>query len=165
MYQVRKAKRSSINESQGNTSALRSLHYYGFGAHKLSDVMGKRFTDVKPCDIIAGSPKGRYIAIEGKIIKKWCGFNSKVLRPQQRAELDRATFKTEGRAFIFLYVRIEKIHFLVVFDWKKYRSILDKGIHIDHMKKKMFGVWLPPKKDKKGKVIYNIKNLLSKRFK
>jgi len=165
MYQIRKAKRSSVNESQGNTAALRSLHHYNFGAHKLSDVMGKRFTDPKPCDIIASSPKGRYIAIEGKIIKKWGKFTSKVLRPQQRSELDRATFKTEGRAFIFLYVRIEKVHYLVLFDWKKHRSILDEGISIEQMKAKTFGVWLPPKKDENGKVIYNIKNMLSERFK
>jgi len=170
----KKRKRSTINEAVGNTEAVRSLHHIGWGAYKIPDTMGSRFTSDKPCDIIACSPKGRYVAIEGKMIKKWCSFNAKVLRPNQIFELDRATLKCKGRAFVFLYVRIQadkekgtqRVHKLCVFDWKLHRgSLINKGYSIEAIKTQSVGVWFDPIKNKNGKTIYNLRKLLKRGMK
>ena len=159
-----------MKESEGNTSAVRSLKRYKFGAYKLSDVRGSRFTETKPCDIIAQSPKGRYIAIEGKVMNTWSNFNDKWLRPNQIAALNDATFKRPGRAFIFVYVVIKadkqkgtkRLHKLLVLDWKVYRETLQgKGIGVDQMRSHSVGVWLDPFKDDEGKTVYPLKKLMS----
>lgn len=165
---IKKRKRSSITEAVGNTEAVRSFHHYGFGAYKISDVQGSRFTETKPCDILVCSPKGRYIAVEGKMIKKWCSFGGNVLRPNQIFELEGTSIKRKGRAFIFLYVRIppnkikgtKRVHKLVVFDWAKYRKIfMGRGISIEDMRNKKYGVWIDPFKRPDGKIIYDIRKI------
>lgn len=151
-----------MNEAEHNTNAVRSFRHYGFGAHKLSDIGGRQ-AGAKPCDIIVRSPKGRYIAVEGKMMKKWEGFSSKVLRPNQRLELERASATQEGRGFVFLYVHIPRQeHWCVVFNWKHFKDILDEGITIEEMRQHMFGIWLPPEKDKHGKTIYDIRKIMRK---
>lgn len=159
-----------MKESEGNTEAVRSLKHYGFGAYKLSDVRGARFTETKPCDIIAQSPKGRYIAIEGKVMNEWSNFNDKWLRPNQAIALDDACINRPGRAFIFLYVRIKankakktkRVSKLLVLDWNTYRETLQgKGIGVDQMRAQSVGVWLDIQKDDEGKNIYNLKKLMS----
>lgn len=158
-----------MKENPCNTESVRSLKHYGFGAYKLSDVRGSRFTETKPCDIIACSPKGRYVAIEGKLIKKWEGFSARALRPNQIAHLDATCFKRGGRAFVFLYVRIapdrknsvKRVCKLVVFDWKKYRETIHEGIGVRELKDQTYGVWLDPSKDKQNKLIWPLKRLMS----
>ena len=151
-----------MKEAEHNTNAVRSFKHYGYGAHKLSDQGGK-FAGAKPCDIIARSPLGRYIAVEGKLIKKWEGFNSKVLRDNQRAELEKTSLTKEGMAFIFLYVHIPKeCHYCVVFDWRTHKELLDQGIQICDMRAMRFGLWLPAIKDKDGKTIYNITKIMKR---
>ena len=164
-------KRSSVNEALGNTEAVRSLRHYGFRAYKISDVMGTSFTSKKPVDILCCSPKGRYVAIEGKIIKKWAGLNIKAFRENQIQELD-GVVKRHGRAFVFLYVKIprdlskglKKIDQLVVFDWRIYRNIIKKGISAKQMRERLLGVWLDPIMVS-GKIVWPIKKLLWRRFK
>jgi hypothetical protein len=155
-----------MKESLCNTDAVRSFKHYGYGAHKISDI-GGRTAGAKPCDIIARSPKGRYIAVEGKMMKQWASFSSKVLRPNQRDELDGAANTQEGRGFVFLYVRINAVpgkskreHWLVVFDWKEYKGTLDLGLRINEMRDRIHGLWLPPLKDKRGKTIYDIRQIM-----
>lgn len=160
---------SGIKEVTGNTEAVRSLKHYGYGAYKIADVRGSRFMENKPCDIIASSPKGRSIYIEGKMSKKWEGFSSKKLRPHQVIELTNNCFKRKGRSFVFLYVRIkadknkgiERVCKLVVFDWKVHRNRLTKGYTVKQMRSQSVGVWLDPLKDDKGKIIWPLKKLLS----
>lgn len=161
-----------MKESQNNTEAVRSFNYYGFKAYKLSDVRGSRFTETKPCDMIICSPKGRYVAVESKLMKKWKCFNMRELRPNQIAHLD-ATVKREGRAFVFVFVSIradratgqKRVRKLCVLDWKEHRDTLEgKGIPLHKMKAKIYGVWLDPLKDDEGKVLWNLKKLLSPTF-
>lgn len=159
-----------MKENVGNTEVVRSLKHIGWGAYKLSDVRGSRFTETKPCDIIACSPKGRYVSIEGKLIKKWEGFNARKLRPNQIAELNGTAFKRKGRAFVFLYVRInadkskgqKRVCKLVVFDWKKHRQVLmGKGYGVQELRAQKVGVWLDPDKDDQGKLLWPLKKLLT----
>lgn len=158
-----------MKEVTGNTEAVRSLRFFGWGANKLSDIRGSRFTDKKPCDIIACSPKGRHVMIEGKMIKKWSCFNDKVFAQHQIDELDNNCNKRLGRSFVFLYIRIngdsskgtKRVIKLVVFDWKKHRKNLQgKGYSIDQMRSQSVGVWLDPIHDKDGKIMWPIKKLL-----
>lgn len=159
-----------MKENIGNTEVVRSLRHYKWGATKLSDVRGSRFTETKPCDIIACSPKGRYVSIEGKMIKKWEGFSAKKLRPNQIAELNGTTFKRKGRAFVFLYIRIKadrskgqkRVCKLVVFDWKVHREVLmGKGYGVNELRAQEVGTWLDPLQDNQGKVLWPLKNLMT----
>lgn len=161
-----------MKESQNNTEAVRSFNYYGYKAYKLSDVRGSRFTETKPCDMIICSPKGRYISVESKLMKKWTRFNDSELRPNQIAHLD-ATVKREGRAFVFLFVSIpankakgqKRVRKLCVLDWKIHRKFLrNKGYDINLIRRNLVGVWLDPIKDDEGKIMWNLKNLLSPNF-
>jgi hypothetical protein len=157
-----KAKRSSIVERVGNTEAVRSFRKFGWGAYKISDVQGSRFTETKPCDIIAQSPKGLYVAVEGKMIKKWAKVSAKLFRPNQIEELDGAC-KRNGKAFLFVYVRIqpnkekniERVHALLVFDWKKYRNrLMTVGIGAKELRERLHGIFIPVEKEvieRKGK--------------
>lgn len=159
-----------MKEATGNSEVVKSLRKIGWGATKLSDVRGSRFTDSKPCDILACSPKGRYVAIEGKMIKKWGGFNTKTLRQNQIDELNNTCLKRQGRAFVFLYVRInanpskglKRVCKLVIFDWKKHRKALEgKGYGVAQLRSQSVGVWLDPSRDEDGKTIWNLKKLLT----
>jgi hypothetical protein len=158
-----------MKESVGNTEVVRSLRFYKWRAHKLPDVLGSRFTDNKPYDIVACSPKGRFVAIEGKLTKKWEGFSGRKLRPHQVIELDGVAKKCQGRAFVFLYVRInadrktgqKRVCKLVVFDWKKHRAaLMGKGYGVALMRSQAVGVWFDPIKDDQGKLVWPIKKLL-----
>jgi len=162
----------SVKESTGNTETMRSLKHYGFGAHKLSDVRGSRFVENKPCDIIAQSPKGRYIAIEGKMMTKLSNFNEAWLRPNQVIALNDC-LRRKGRAFVFLYVRVrgdrengtKAIVKLCVLDWKIHREALKgKGYGVDLIRAQSVGVWLDPTHDEDKKIIWPIKKLLHKDF-
>lgn len=159
-----------MKEAVGNTEVVRSLKHFKWKAYKIPDVRGSRFIQNKPCDIIACSPKGRYVAIEGKMIKKWEGFSSKKLRPHQVIELNDICFKRQGRAFIFLYVRVQgdpskglkRATKLVIFDWKTHRDALSgKGYGVNQLRNMSVGVWLDPQKDEQGKIIWPLKNLLN----
>lgn len=158
-------RRSSVNEVTGNSDAVRSLRLYGFRAYKIPDVRGTKFTGEKPCDIWAYSNKGRHVSIEGKMIKKFESFSSKVLRSNQIEELD-ACVQKEGRAFVFLYIYIPRQKKqLVVFDWLLYRDLLHRGFSKQELLTKEFGVWLEEMKQFDGKAIFNLSKLLSKEFK
>lgn len=157
-----------MKEAVGNTEAVRSLKHYGWKAYKLPDVLGGRFTQNKPYDIIACSKKGRYVAIEGKLIKKWEGLTRNAFRDHQPIELDKVV-KNNGRAFVFLYVRInadkkkgqKRVCKLVVFDWKVHRkAIMTEGYGVALMRSQSVGVWLDPEKDDEGKIIWPLKTLL-----
>lgn len=164
----KKSKRSSIVERVGNTEAVRSFRRFGWGAYKISDVQGMRFTETKPCDIIAQAPNGLYVAVEGKMIKKWSKISGDLFRPNQIEELDGA-IKRKGRAFFFLYVRIqpikekgvERVHALVVFDWKKYRKrLFTKGISGAELRERTHGLFIGAEKDEKGNHFYDIRGIL-----
>lgn len=159
---INRRRRSSINEALGNRNAVRSLRHFGYRAHKISDVMGSSFTDKKPYDIFACSPKGRSIAIEGKLMKKWGKLNHKVFQAQQLIELDGNCLKCEGRSFVFLYVIIDKFHQLCVLDWKKYHKRIksDEGITIDELRDMKVGKWYGVIQDQFGKDVYNIKGFM-----
>lgn len=163
---AKRRKRSTINERICNTEAVRSFHHYGWGAYKIPDVLGSKFTGDKPCDIIAESPKGRYVAVEGKLIKKWCKLSPSILRPNQIFELNRAK-----RSFLFLYIRIKankekgtkRVHKLCVIDWKEDgKWILKNGVVKYLLEEQEIGRWLEPLKDKNGKTIYDIRKILNK---
>lgn len=162
MKLYKRRRRSKINEALGNKIAVNSLRHYGFRAHKISDVMGSHFTDKKPYDIFACSPKGRSVAIEGKLMKKWGKLNHKVFQAQQLIELDGNCLKCNGRSFVFLYVMIGKTHLLCVLDWKRYhmRIKTDAGISIDELRNMETGKWYDVTQDSFGKDIYNIKGFL-----
>lgn len=158
-----------MKETNGNTNAVRSLRHYGYFAYKISDVQGSRFTETKPCDIIVCSPKGRFGAIEGKIMKRWATFNKKVLRPNQIMALDAVSKKRQGRAWIFLYVHIKAkghrpLHRLVVLDWTIFRPlIMGQGIGVQQLRAQTIGIWLTPMKVQKKDVYRNLdKALVSK---
>lgn len=157
-----------MKESQCNTDAVRSLKHYGWGADKISDVMGSRFTAKKPCDIIACSPKGRYVAIESKLMKRWAKFSFDLLRPNQVEHLSKTALKRQGRAFVFLFVEIprnpktgeKRIYKLCVLDWVKYhKQIMSNSIGADDLKGQKVGKWFEPQKVN-GKVIFPLKKLL-----
>lgn len=164
----KKSKRSSIVERVGNTEAVRSFRKFGWGAYKISDVQGMRFTETKPCDIIAQAPNGLYVAVEGKMIKKWEKISARLFRPNQINELDGAC-KRKGRAFLFLYVRIQpnkekgtpRVHALFVFDWKKYRKrLMTIGIGAQELRDRAHGIFIPVEKDDKDRHFYDIRGIL-----
>lgn len=165
----KKNKRSSIQERVGNTEAVRSFRKFGWGAYKISDVQGMRFTETKPCDIIAQAPNGTYVAVEGKMMKAWATLNGGLFRENQIAELDGATFKRKGRAFVFLYLRIPpnkkkatpRLHALMVFDWKVYRKrIMGKGVSPQELRDRAHGLFIPVERDNKGRHFYDLRGLL-----
>lgn len=141
-------------ESEGNTITVRSLRQFGFFAYKISDVQGTRFTETKPCDIIACSPNGTFIAIEGKLFKKWQKLDKDVLRPNQIKALDEISYKRNGRAFVFLYVSIKStkktkgFEGLVVFEWRKHRDVIlsPGGIPPTDLRNHAYGVKVLPYK-------------------
>lgn len=156
-----------MNENNCNSEVVRSLRFYRYRAYKIPDVLGSRFTDNKPYDIVTCSRKGRYVAIEGKLTKKWEGFSIRKLRPHQVIELD-GVVRNNGRAFVFLYIRIppdkqkgtKRVTKLVVFDWKIHKKGIKKGYGVALMRSQAVGVWLDPGKDDKGKILWPLKNLL-----
>ena len=159
-----------MNEATCNTEVVRSLKHFGWLAYKISDQVGGRFTVIKPCDILACSPKGCYVAIESKLMKKWGKFDASALRPNQIEHLTGVTLKRDGRAFVFLFVRISRnpkkgvksVHKLVVFDWKKHsKKLLNGGYTIEELRNQQVGQWFDPVKDKHGKIIWPLKNLLT----
>jgi len=156
----------SFKEAHGNTEVVNSFKHFGFKAYKIPDIRGSRFTANKPYDIVACSKKGRYIAVEGKLIKKWQGITKNVFQPHQPIELD-AIVKRNGRAFLFVYIRInackghKRVCKLVIFDWAVHRKdIMCKGIGVTLMRSQSIGTWLDPFKDKNDKIIWPLKNLL-----
>lgn len=162
MKLYKRRRRSKINEALGNKIAVNSLRHFGFRAHKISDVMGSHFTDKKPYDIFACSPKGRSVAIEGKLMKKWGKLNHKVFQAQQLIELDGNCLKCNGRSFVFLYVMIEKMNVVCVLDWEKYHKQIksDEGITVKQLRDRSVGRWFQIVKDSFDKDIYNIKGFL-----
>jgi hypothetical protein len=162
---AKKRKKSSINERACNTDAVRSFHHYGWGAYKLADTLGANFTPEKPCDIICESPKGRYVPVESKLIKKYGVFNSGAFQPSQIFELNRAK-----RSFVFLFVKIppdkakgtKRVNKLCVLDWKIHgKRILTTGISLEELKAEKFGMWLDPfKQQQSEKTIYDIRRIL-----
>lgn len=158
-----------MKESKCNTEVVRSLKKIGWGAYKLPDVLGQRFTVNKPCDILACSPKGRFVAIESKLFKKVKGFNLSELRPNQIEALEKNSIKRKGRAFIFLFISIKadkskglkSSYELVVFDWQKYGKVLKKKpFSIEQIRSKSVGVWYTPEK-LNNKIFWDFKKLLS----
>lgn len=116
-----------MKESNFNTEVVRSLRYYGWLAHKLSDVRGTRFTGEKPCDILACSPSGCFVAIESKQMKKYERLKVGALRPNQIATLDKA-IENNGRAFLLVNVRIPRVHNVcVALDWNEHRDAIVEG--------------------------------------
>lgn len=162
MKQIKRRRRSSVNEALGNRMTVGSLRHLGYRAHKISDVMGTSFTDKKPYDIFACSPKGRSIAIEGKMIKKWQKLNYKDFQPQQLVELDKQCLECKGRAFVFLYVFIEKMRVVCVLDWQLYHKQIktDEGITVEQLRKRSVGRWFNSSKDNWDKDIFNIKGFM-----
>lgn len=160
---------AGIKEAVCNTEVVRSLNFYGMKAYKLPDVLGSRFTANKPYDIIACSTKGRFIAIEGKLIKKWQGVSRTIFQDHQPIELD-GVLKRNGRAFLFLYVRIKadkktgqkRVCKLVVFDWEKHReAIMTEGYGVALLRSQSVGDWYDPVKfSGQEKLIWPLKTLL-----
>lgn len=158
-----------MKESQCNTETVRSLKHLGWGAYKISDVQGKRFTEEKPCDTIACSPKGRHTMIEGKLIKAWCSLNERSLklRPNQVFALTNNCVKRKGRSFLFIFVKIppskshKGLYKLLVLDWAHHRqAITGDGIPIDLVRSQAIGTWLDPFK-RDGKTEWPLERLLS----
>jgi len=156
------------NERELNTEIVRSLKYYNFFAYKISDVMGSRFTETKPCDILACSPHGEFIAIESKLMKKWQGFNKNVLRENQIQTLNRI-IRNSGRAFVFLGVSIkadkkkgiQKESWLIIFDWAIHKkAIMGKGYSPNDLREGLVGDWRTNSKNSEGKIIWDIETLL-----
>lgn len=151
-----------MKENHINSEVVRSLELDGFWAYKIPDVLGSRFTARKPFDVVAESKKGRFISIEGKLIKKWEAFSLKKLADHQIINLNRTGVKRDGRAFVFLYIRIPReASYIVVFNWKKYKTLLKKGLTAKELKTKKHGVWLSPGKDDMGKIYWPLKKLMS----
>lgn len=137
---------------------MRSLKLHDYFAYKISDVMGSRFTENKPCDTLVCSPHGVFIAIESKQIKKWSGLTGKMLRDNQIVTLDKIV-KNKGKAFVLLNIRIKKENWCVVFNWLKHRENIMGGKYTAKVLQEGYvGIWrLSRKIDKK--IVWDIQDL------
>lgn len=142
-------------EADFNTEIINSLKWHGYYAYKIPDMPNAarrviRFIPVKPCDVIACTPGGRFIGIEGKLIKKWQGMHVGMIRESQVNALDEMV-KRNARAFIFVGVRIEaqklknikKEISCVIFEWTKHRdNLLEGNYNVKNIRAKSVGVWI-----------------------
>jgi len=76
-----------LNEKHFNTEIVNSLKDQGAWAYKIPDMpsslmIGGRFNPDKPCDIIA-SVSGRFVGIEGKMLKEMKGISLSLFRDGQ----------------------------------------------------------------------------------
>lgn len=163
-----------MKESVFTTEVVNSLESFGLYVYKLADIPNAarrviRFIPVKPCDVIACSPKGRFIAIETKQFKKWQGLTKSVMQEGQIFHLDRIA-KRGGQAFVILNVRIEankrkgqkRVNLCGVFNWKEYRDqILDGSIGAKIIREQSKGIWIDSFLDEKKKRVWNLQKLLS----
>jgi hypothetical protein len=126
-----------MRETNFNTEVMNSLKKFGAWAYKIADsptswtMAATRFTPEKPCDIIA-CYDGKFLAIEGKQIKKFKAFGMSDMRPAQIKNLTEV-IERGGRAFIFLNVRIPAIkgkqkreNRLLIFDWAMWKDRLER---------------------------------------
>ncbi len=155
-----------VKENIFNTEVVRSLKHYDYFAYKISDVMGSRFTETKPCDILICSPKGVFIAAESKQIKKWSGLTGKMLRDNQIKTLDK-TVKNKGKAFVLLNIRLplikgkqQKENWCVVFNWAVHRkAIMGNEYTAEVLRGGYIGEWRLSSLDENKKTIWDIKDL------
>jgi hypothetical protein len=152
-----------MKENVFNTEVVRSLKLENYFAYKISDVQGSRFTETKPCDILACDLKGNFIAIESKQIKKWAGLTARLLRDNQIITLDKAV-KNTGKAFVLLNIRINGVkgkpreNWCVVFDWSIHRkNIMTNKYTAKVLQDGFVGEWLLPSKDEEGKIVWPLK--------
>jgi len=144
-----------MKESDCNSEVVRSLQKIGWSAYKIPDVLGSRFTANKPCDILACSLGGRFVAIESKLIKKWQSVSIKILRDHQEVFLTNTCRKRKGQAYLFLFLKIPKtktrkaFQGLVVFDWLRYGEYIKRQpITIKQLQNQSIGEWFEPYKNK-----------------
>lgn len=154
-----------MKESHFNTEVVNSLKHFGYFAYKLGDQVptpGSRFIPEKPCDIVSCSPRGVFIAIESKQLKKWASLNHKILRQNQVDALDKVV-KRKGKAFLFLNIRVNKPkleNWCVVFNWKEHReNIMSNKYTIDVLRDGYVGVWKTPFKIDK-KILWDLSDLM-----
>ena len=163
-----------MKESVFTTEIVNSLESFGLYVYKIADIPNAarrviRFIPVKPCDVIACSPKGRFIAIETKQFKKSQGLTKSVMQEGQIYHLDRIV-KRGGKAFVIVNVRIEankrknqkRINACGVFNWKTYREkILDGSLGAKVIRDQSEGTWIESSLDDKKKRVWNLQKLLT----
>jgi hypothetical protein len=129
-----------MKETQFNTEVMNSLKDLGVWCYKIADSPTSwtsaltRFTPEKPSDILA-CYKSKFVAIEGKQIKKFKAFGIGDMRPSQIRNMDEiVTPKVGGRAFVFLNIRIKAVkgttkqeNRLLILDWAEWRERLKKS--------------------------------------
>lgn len=140
-----------MREAQFNSEVINSLQAMGFWAYKIADSPTSwtkaqtRFTPTKPSDIIACSPTGAMVMIEGKQFKSYKKLSGKNLRESQINALD-AIVAINGRAYLFLNIRIThpRTNFLVAFNWKWHRErLMGEGISAAQLREQKWGTWVP----------------------
>jgi len=139
-----------MNEKVLNSEIVKTLKWFGAWAYKIPDMpsslmVGGRFNPDKPCDVVA-SVQGRFVGIEGKMIKEWQGFGSRFLRANQIEALTDQV-RSKGQAFVFLNVRIGKprTNRLIIFNWELWKDVFET-----HMIPKKLTPDLPFVEAKKG---------------
>lgn len=160
-----------MNEKKTNTEVTNSLKHFGFFAYKIADTMGTQFIVTKPCDILACSPHGVFVAVECKLMKKWGKVDRKILRENQIESLDAAVARN-GIAYFILNIHIaanpqkgiKRESHLVVFDWSYRREQIVSGYFtkqklIEESKCKAFGLWCESFTHEKKK-LWNFKKLV-----
>lgn len=162
-----------MREAQFNSEVVKSLKHWGAWAWKIPDMpvsmlQALRFSPDHPCDIVAAY-QGRFLGIEGKMLKKYEAFGIRHLRPAQIRELD-SMVDTGNDAYIFLNIRITapRENKLIILPWKEWRDAL----HTASIKAEELRAWegVPltrvetSKTGKRGKAltkqIYDLRNFL-----
>ncbi len=153
-----------MKETQTNSEIMRSLKHQNIWCYKIADSptswtqAATRFTPSKPCDILA-CHRGKFLAIEGKLIKKWKAFGLRDLRDSQIKGLTEVV-KAGGRAFVFLVVRIpaiagkqKRVNRLIAFDF----GFLDRNriFRFDHKQLQALD-YISTTKDGEGKMIFDL---------
>lgn len=123
-----------MKEAQFTTETVRSIRHHGGWAYKIPDapitkeiLKITRFTNAKPCDIVA-SYQGGFVAVETKQFKKWKALSKNDFRPEQIDGMTKIV-ASGGRAFVFLNIRIAKpyVNRLLIFDWAVWGPVLSTG--------------------------------------
>lgn len=130
-----------------------SLKAIGMGVYKPGDMIrtgATRFIPEKPADLICDNA-GIYLLIETKQIKKWAKISMLMMRDSQIRELDNVIARSElGQAWVFVNVRLsankatgqKRESWLVAFDWRYDKHLLEEGIGSKELQKKEKGLWV-----------------------
>jgi hypothetical protein len=134
-----------MKEAKFNTEVKNSVIASGGWAYKIADmprIAGLRFNPEKPCDTLA-SINGKFVAIEGKMFKKWEALGLRHFQDSQIREMDALNENGNDNCFVFLNIRIsgdkdagiKRENRCIIFRWSELRvGLEDRSIFAKELK-------------------------------